>query len=186
MKLQNKSKFILILGVSGVGKSSLIREISSLDNRFSYIKPVTNRVLREGENDKIYSSEDKIIKLKESGDLIIVNEIYGNLYGTPRKPIITALNNSKFPILDWPVDKLELMKKYFPKDIYTIYILPPSLEELRNRMSIDGRIKFGSRWEEAVKELKDLNLENFDYYYKNDGSILEGAKKIINKIMSLK
>ncbi|MBU4010588.1 MAG: guanylate kinase, partial [Proteobacteria bacterium] len=54
------SKFLLLLGVSGVGKSTLIRELKRLDERFIYISPYMTRPLREGESDKIEVSNEEM------------------------------------------------------------------------------------------------------------------------------
>jgi guanylate kinase len=159
------SKFLLLLGPSGVGKSTLIRELRHLDNRFTYISPYTTRKLREGETDKVSVSDQTLDEMAACGEFLIINEIYGIRYGTPRLPIIEALGTGKFPVLDWPISRIDIMTKAFPGKLYTIYVAPPSIEALRERLAKDGRDADGSRLRGAVEELEAFQAGKFEDSY---------------------
>lgn len=106
----SNTKLLLLSGPSGIGKSTVIRELQKMDHRFVYIKPYTTRPLRDGETDKIHASLEKIKALQEQNQLIALNYLYGNYYATPLFPILNALKQVQFPVLDWPVTKIKHMK----------------------------------------------------------------------------
>jgi guanylate kinase len=99
-----EAPFLLISGPSGIGKSSVIKELRALDPKFVYIKPYTTRPLRMGEMDKVSIPIPEMMALKENGKLVALNFLYGNYYGTPLDPILDALDQGLFPVIDWPVE----------------------------------------------------------------------------------
>jgi guanylate kinase len=134
-----ESRFVLVSGVSGVGKTSVIREMVREDDRFRYISPYTTRQLRQGESDKIHVSSDDMEQMQNDGMFLAVNQIYGVTYGTPIEPIRRYLDENKYPVLDWPIDKKEVVVREFGKRAMLFYILPPSIETLRQRIGNDDR-----------------------------------------------
>jgi guanylate kinase len=148
------SKLLLLLGPSGVGKSSIIEELLRLNSRFVYISPFITRPLREGEKDKISISGEEMDKMWNRGELLVINELYGIRYATPRLPILQALAQSNFPVLDWPISRMDVMTRAFPGQLHVVYVLPPSIEDLRQRLSKDGRDTNGHRLRSAQEELE--------------------------------
>ena len=157
-----KSKFLLLLGVSGVGKSTIIKRLRELDDRFTYISPYVTRPLREGEIDKKSISSDEMDQLIASGEILVVNEIYGIRYATPSEPIDGAFATGFFPLLDWPIGKLAIMTERFGNQIFTVYIEPPTITELKRRLGKDQRDRSGTRLLEAIAELELLGKGRFD------------------------
>ncbi len=160
------SKFLLILGPSGVGKSSIIEELILLDNRFVYISPFITRPLREGEINKIFLDKKEMDVMSKQGKFLAINELYNIYYATPRLPIEEALKNNLFPILDWPISKIEIMTQAFPHRLFIVYISPPSIKVLQQRLKKDSRDKDGCRLKSAQEELiaykshQDLGILN--------------------------
>lgn len=152
------NKLLLLLGVSGVGKSSIIRCLKELDPRFVYISPYTTRPLRDGEKDKITVSDAEMDCMLRRGAFLTVNTIFGMRYGTPREPILRAFENGQFPLLDWPISKVEVMQHFFPSQLYCVYVAPPSIEELGRRLTMDQRDTNGTRLKAACEELANYNL----------------------------
>lgn len=150
------SKFLLLLGPSGVGKSSIIEELIRLDNRFVYISPFMTRPLREGERNKISISDEEMDEMSERGEFLVINELYGVRYATPRHPIEQALKDDNFPVLDWPIDRVSVMTEAFPNQLYIVYISPPSIEALQQRLARDNRDTDGHRLRSACVELETL------------------------------
>lgn len=148
------SKFILLLGPSGVGKSTIIDALSALDDRFVYISPYITRSLRAGESSKVSVSDQQMDEMRDRGKLLVINELYDIRYATPKLPIVQALSTDHFPVLDWPVTRLEIMTDAFPGQLYIVYIAPPSLKVLRQRLAKDGRDANGQRFESAESELQ--------------------------------
>ena len=148
------SKFLLLLGPSGVGKNSIIEELIRLDNRFVYISPFMTRSLREREKNKISISGEEMDEMWGRGELLVINELYGIRYATPRLPIVQALAKGNFPVLDWPISRMDVMTQAFPGQLHVVYVSPPSIEALRQRLSKDGRDIDGHRLRSAQEELK--------------------------------
>jgi len=152
--------FVLLLGPSGAGKSSIIRNLTSEDERFKFVSPITDRPLRPGETEKISVSHDAFSELENSKFFLVVNKIYNNRYGTPRSTIDDILKDGNIPILDFPMDKLGELEEY--KDIlFKVYITPPTLGTLKRRLEIDGRSEGNTRYEEARSELLTLVKAHF-------------------------
>ncbi len=150
---RSRSKFLLLLGVSGVGKSTIIRELRKLDDRFIYISPFMTRELRVGETDKNPITDAQMDEMDREGKLLVVNELYGVRYATPREPIERAFTEEKFPLLDWPIDRLSVMRDAFPGMLYTVYVEPPDRETLRRRLA-DGRDPGEERFNAGTQELE--------------------------------
>lgn len=150
------SKFLLLLGPSGVGKSSIIEELTRLDSRFIYISPFMTRPLREREKNKISISGEEMDEMSGQGEFFVINELYGVRYATPRQPIEQALKDNNFPVLDWPISKVSVMTEAFPSQLYIVYISPPSIEALRQRLARDDRDTDGHRLRSARQELEAL------------------------------
>jgi guanylate kinase len=171
-----QTKLLLLLGVSGAGKTTLIRELRKLDSRFCYITPYITRPLREGEMDKVSVSLHSMYDMKTHGDFLVVNELYGVLYGTPYQPIIDALDAGRFPVLDWPIARLEVMREAFGRLIYAVYVAPPSVELLKARLAVDNRDHDGSRLRSAIEELTAFWKGDYDEKY--DAYVVTHDKKI--------
>jgi len=67
------TKFLLLLGVSGVGKSTIIEALRKIDNRFVYISPYITRMLRDGEKDKIFVADSAMDETNKRGEFLVVN-----------------------------------------------------------------------------------------------------------------
>ena len=156
------SKFLLLLGPSGVGKSALIHELIRLDARFVYISPYTTRPLRAGETNKIHISAAQMDEMDGRGEFLVVNELYGIRYATPRAPILQAFAAGNFPVLDWPVDRLRVMTEAFPRQLCVVYVAPPSMVVLEDRLGRDGRDESGSRMALARDELEAYWRGDYD------------------------
>lgn len=159
------TKFLLLLGPSGVGKSTIIRGLRLLDNRFSYIAPYTTRRLRPGESDKIPVSDVDFDILERRGMFLTVNHLYGVRYGTPREPIEAAFRNNLFPVLDWPLNQLQVMEENYPGRILPVYLTPPSIDALQQRLS-DGRDPSAARLTAGVSELLSVSQAPHSIRYK--------------------
>lgn len=165
------SQLILIVsGPSGVGKSTLLRELSSSEFYFSV--SYTTREPREGEvHGKDYYFVDRATfrEMLRRGELLEWVEVHGNYYGTAKSEMEKALSQGKHLVLDIEVMGASALKKYFGPSAITIFIAPPNLETLKERLK-----KRGTESEEKIKErLRRAHFELsfspfFDYLVVNE------------------
>lgn len=156
-----RTKFLLLFGPSGVGKTSIIQQLRQIDDRFVYISPYITRRLRKGETDKVSVSGKKLDKLVRDGKILVVNQLYSIRYATPREPIEKAFEAEKFPLLDWPIHRLDVMEQHFPGRLFRVYVEVDSTT-LQSRLQLDERDPTQSRLRAGLSELERLRNAEFD------------------------
>ncbi|MBN8540308.1 MAG: guanylate kinase [Deltaproteobacteria bacterium] len=127
---------IIVAAPSGAGKSSFVeratKELSVLVDTVTY----TTRAMREGESEGkpyYFVGRAKFQELVASGFFVEWAEVHTNLYGTPLYQLEEAWAENKVVIMDVDVQGAETFKMKYP-DASTIFILPPSIDELRRRV----------------------------------------------------
>lgn len=181
-----KGKFIVISGPSGVGKGTICNAIIKDNNAWLSIS-MTTRNIREGEVDGIsyyFITKEEFEKRIEEGKFLEYNNYNGNYYGTPKDKVLEKLAEGKNVILEIDVNGGKNIKKIFPETIL-IYIKPPSLEELKNRLLTRGTEtieKIEERLKIAESEAKEI--DKYDYVIVNDNldEAIEKVENIINEV----
>jgi guanylate kinase len=137
----NKGLVVIISGPSGVGKSTICKEIvKRLDDAYLSVS-VTTRPKTETEidgQDYWFISEKEFRDRIKKGMLLEYAEVFGNLYGTPKDKIMEALEVGKTVILEIDVQGARQAKTIFP-DAVMMFILPPSSQVLAERINHRGR-----------------------------------------------
>lgn len=153
------TKLLLLMGPTGCGKTTMARCLEDLDNRFKYIYSFTTRALREGEKDRVSVTDDEMTDLWSKHKLVVVNNLYGAKYGTPRAPIESAFETGCFPVIDWPIQRLHAMEEFSDR-LLRVYLKPPSVrvlaDRLKERSDQEERLRF------AETELRELEQGSFD------------------------
>lgn len=148
--------FVLLLGVSGVGKSTILKELTQKDPRFRLNTVWTNRALRDGEIGKKQISDHAIDTLGKFGLLLADDTVCGNRYVIRSDEVRNSLCTQKIPMQDYPISLIPRIRQSgIP--ILSIYIAPPGLEEWKERLSEDGRDTFGDRFQSGLEELRELS-----------------------------
>lgn len=136
-----KGKVVIVSGPSGVGKSTICKEIfKKLDYIYLSVS-LTTRPISEAEidgNDYWFVSEEDFRERIEKGLLLEYAEVFGHLYGTPKDKVDEALQAGKVVILEIDVQGAIKAKVVFP-DAVMIFILPPSAKDLAKRLNHRGR-----------------------------------------------
>ncbi len=145
--MSNGTLFI-VSGPSGCGKGTVLAEILKQDNVY-YSVSATTRAPRPGEINGVnyhFLSKDEFEKLIENGGMLEYANYCGNYYGTPKKPVEDMLAEGKNVILEIEVQgALKVMEKC--PEAVSVFILPPSLKELRRRLH-----KRGTETEEVIEK----------------------------------
>lgn len=177
-------KFLAVCGVSGVGKTTLIKNLILLDKNIVYVKPDTNRPLRENETDKNQLEQEVIQNNIDSGKYMLVNRFYNFIYCTPKNQIIEILNENKTPVLDYPISKYDVLAEFMGKDnIFVVYLFPPSLDVLQHRIGIDNRDEDGNRFAYAKLELSKFENGLFDEILDLKIVTADDSKEIAKRVL---
>ena len=183
-----KGLLIAISGPSGVGKGTIYKNLLKRMDNISVSVSATTRLPRPGEIDGqhyYFVSRDKFASMLSQGEFLEHAETVENLYGTPKTPVLEKVDAGIDIILEIDVKGVRQVKREYPQCL-TIFVLPPSMEELEKRLcsrdteSAEQRKK---RLELAKSELSDA--EWFDYRVVND-NLDDAVNEIINIINTAK
>jgi guanylate kinase len=177
---ENKGALIVISAPSGAGKTTLchmlIKELPSAEFSIS----VTSRQPRAGEvdgRDYVFVNEEDFKKRVKEGRMLEWAQVHGNYYGTSKKFVETRLNKGLYVILDIDVQGGLQVKEKFPEAIL-IFVLPPSMEELKNRLKNRKQDSSGEIKKRLKNSYEEMNyLSKYDYLVIND-NLTEALKDI--------
>ena len=166
-----KGELIIFAAPSGAGKSSLIKEIISNSENIELSVSATTRSPREGEThgkDYFFISDNEFNDLKEKNAFIESADVHGYKYGTLKAFVEEKLANNVSVVLDIDVQGFIQIRDSI-KEVISIFIIPPSLDELKKRLilrGLDADDVINKRMENAIKELN--HAQYFDYIVLND------------------
>ena len=168
----NSSKLIIFAAPSGAGKSSLIKKIIEVSKeKLELSVSATTRAPRKGEihgKDYFFISDNEFNELKDKDAFIECANVHGNQYGTLKSFVHEKMEEGISVILDIDVQGFAQIRETI-EDMISIFIIPPSLDELKKRLTLRGLDTHDAIEKRLVNALEELkHAESFDYIVLND------------------
>lgn len=184
--MNKKGILIVISGPSGAGKGTICKELLEKEDNLYLSVSATTRKPREGEVHGVnyyFLEKEDFMKRVENGEFLEWAEVHGNCYGTPKFNVEELINEGKNVILEIDVQGALNVKKNCEDGVF-IFVLPPSMEELKRRI-----IKRGSETPESLitrfkNAYEEINfISKYNYAVVND-DLEEAVKKVQNIILA--
>lgn len=167
----SKGLLIVVSAPSGGGKGTILKELFARDSNLKLSVSATTRSPRPGEEhgkQYYFISREEFERLIAQGKMLEHAEYIGNYYGTPRDPVDNWINEGRDVILEIEVQGGAQIKKLVPECV-SVFILPPSMEVLENRLRNRGTeddATVRKRLETARQEIP--HAKDYDYIVYND------------------
>ena len=180
-----KGLLIVISGPSGAGKGTICRALMN-ESEFWISVSATTRNPRQGEIDGVnyqFLTKEEFKKRIDLDDFLEYAEVYGNYYGTPKSRALEAIESGKDVILEIDIQGALKVKESYSEGVF-IFILPPSMEELKNRIINRGSEtpeSLMTRFKSAYKEINYVS--KYNYAVVND-KVEDAVKKIQSIIIA--
>ena len=194
----NDGRLFVISGPSGAGKGTICKKLlESVD--ISISTSMTTRAPRPGEidgKDYYFVTVDEFEEKIANGGMLEYARVFDNIYGTPKDMVIKQLERGRDVILEIDVQGGLQIKKKMPEQAVLVFVLPPDLTTLRQRIIDRGTETeevIDKRFNEAINEIKLIG--EYDYYVVNDelddavydlkAIIMAERRRVPNKIMPI-
>lgn len=167
----DRGALFVVSGPSGAGKSTLLHRLFETVPGLEFSVSATTRAPRPGERDGVeyhFVSPERFAELRDGGELLEYATVYGRSYGTPRAPVLAALEAGRSIVLDIDAQGAAQVRRGHPEAV-TVFILPPSLGATRERLRARGTdppAVIEARVAQAEAQL--TRCGEFDYLVFND------------------
>lgn len=181
-----KKGFLLVVsGPSGVGKGTVLHDLMNTQKNLVYSVSATTRKKRDGEIEGVsyfYKTHDEFKQMIKEDKFLEYAEVHNNYYGTPKEFVENKINDGKIVVLEIDVQGAVNVKKNTENAVF-IFLAPPSLSELKNRIvgrGTETEQDINVRMKNARKELE--YIKDYDYLVINDhiNSAINSVNEIIN------
>lgn len=181
-EIQRRGLLLVMSSPSGAGKTTLSRKLLAADAQITMSVSVTTRSPRPGEveaQDYFFITKERFAQMRDRNELLEWAEVFGNFYGTPRKPVEEALARGRDVLFDIDWQGTQQLAQAMEEDLVRLFILPPSADELQNRLiarAQDSASVVAKRMAEASREIS--HWPEYDYVIVND-SIEDSHRQIV-------
>jgi guanylate kinase len=184
--IQRRGLCLVIAAPSGGGKSSITRALMAGEPDLALSVSVTTRRPRAGERDGLdyhFLTQSEFDTLVAADGLLEWAHVFGRSYGTPRAPVEQALAEGRDVVFDIDWQGHRLLRTALPGDIVGVFILPPSLADLEQRLRAragDDAAEIGRRMAAARAEI--AHWPEFDHVVVNDSfdAAVEGVRAVLH------
>jgi len=167
----NKGLLIVVSGPSGAGKGTICSAYLERNPHAVLSVSVTTRKPRVGEKEGVnyfFRDKETFLKMVENGEFLEYAEVYGNYYGTPKKFVEEKLADGRDVILEIDIQGALQIKERFPEAVF-VFIIPPSMEELKRRIVKRGTEDAETIYRRFQSAYEELNyISRYNYVIIND------------------
>lgn len=171
MITKGRGLLIVISGPSGAGKGTICKRFMEKNKDVMLSVSATTRSPRAGEVEGInyfFMSKEQFVEKIESNDFLEYAEVYDNYYGTPKSNVEEMLQNGKDVILEIDIQGALKVKENTREGVF-VFILPPSMEELKQRIINRGSETNESLMKRFKSAYKEINfISKYNYAVVND------------------
>lgn len=170
--MSKKGRVFIVCAPSGCGKGTVLAEVFKRDPSLFFSVSATTRSPRPGEVhgvNYLYLSKEEFTGMIAENGLLEYAEFCDNYYGTPRKPVEEHTEAGRNVILEIEIEGAKQVRKLLPNAV-AVYILPPSMAELRRRLT--GR---GTESPEVIEKRLARAKEEIPYAYECDYIVVNGT-----------
>jgi guanylate kinase len=171
-EMRRRGLMLVLSSPSGAGKTTLSRRLLQTDPDIVMSVSATTRPPRPNEvdgQDYFFVSPEKFREMAKAGEFLESATVFGHKYGTPRGPVMAALESGKDVLFDIDWQGTQQLKVQAREDLASVFVLPPSKAELERRLRIraqDSEEVVRQRMAKASDELS--HWAEYDYLLLND------------------
>lgn len=180
----SKGFLLVVSGPSGSGKGTVCKKLLKRNEDLIFSVSATTRKPRSGEThgkNYFFIDEEKFNEMISNGEFLEYARVHNNYYGTPRQFVIDQIDKGQVVILEIDVQGALQIKDMYPEGVF-IFLLPPSMKELKSRIikrGTESKEDINIRFRNAFEELRFV--DKYDYFVVNDE--VDNAVKNIESII---
>jgi guanylate kinase len=170
-RVARRGLMFVLSSPSGAGKTTLSRLLLKADRKIALSISVTTRLKRPGEvdgRDYHFIDRARFDAMVKKNELLEWAEVFGNCYGTPRRPVVKALDDGRDVLFDIDWQGTQQLREKARDDLVSVFILPPTVNELERRLKSraqDSKAVIGARMAKAADEMS--HWPEYDYVIVN-------------------
>lgn len=175
-----KGLLLVISGPSGTGKGTICKALVEKNPSIKLSVSATTRLPRNGEvegKNYFFKSKEEFLKMVDEGGFLEYASIYDNYYGTPKEAILNSLENGEDVILEIEMQGAMQVKRAFPEAVL-VFILPPSLQELKSRIVGRGTETLEQIEKRMSSSLDEIRLLDKYTYFVFNNTVDESVDRV--------